>query len=136
MKTHSPTSQEIDELVSFLPILYAEGFNPIIKWHGGSTGEDRGFVWPYPEYETVVKEFFKVAYNECWRDYKYRAEEARQMFEDEGAVESADLNQIKTMLTYCVRGERFCDGHWGKMITSGNIRRLLQRLAVLIGESG
>ena len=32
-------------------------------------------------------------------------------------------------LAYCVRGEHFCDGHWGAMIEGGQIRRLLLRLA-------
>jgi hypothetical protein len=35
------------------------------------------------------------------------------------------------MLTYCVRGERFSDGHWGAMIEAGYVRRLLERLAEL-----
>ena len=35
------------------------------------------------------------------------------------------------MLTFCVRGERFCDGHWAAMIEGGQVRRLLERLAEL-----
>jgi hypothetical protein len=40
------------------------------------------------------------------------------------------------MLTYVVRGERFCDGHWGAMVEGGQVRRLLQRLAELGSEGG
>jgi hypothetical protein len=128
MKTRMPSSMEIEELVSFLPRLYKEGFNPIKKWGGGTKGEDGVFTMPWPEYEPIVVEFFRVASGECWSDYEYNPEEARRMLEDEEAVKTADLDQIKTMLTYCVRGERFCDGHWGTMIESGYIRQLLQRL--------
>jgi hypothetical protein len=32
------------------------------------------------------------------------------------------------MITCCVRGERFCDGHCGGLIEDGYIRRLLERL--------
>lgn len=53
------------------------------------------------------------------------------MLEDDEVVNTADLAQIKTMLTYCVRGERFCEGHWSAMIEDGDVRRLLQRLAEL-----
>jgi len=53
------------------------------------------------------------------------------MLEDVEFVRSADLDQVKTMLTWCVRGERFCDGHWGGVLKAGHIRRLLQRLAEL-----
>jgi hypothetical protein len=47
------------------------------------------------------------------------------------SLKAADLFQIKTMLAYCVRGERFCEGHWGEMIEGGHIRRLLERLGEL-----
>ena len=44
-------------------------------------------------------------------------------------VRRASLDEIRTMLTYCVRGERFCDGRWGAMIQGGHVQRLLERLA-------
>jgi hypothetical protein len=50
------------------------------------------------------------------------------MLRDEKLVKTASLAQIKTMLTFCVRGERFSDGHWGEMIEKGYIRKLLGRL--------
>jgi len=129
MKTQFPTSQNIEELISFLPKLYAEGFTPIKRWGGGTENEDGSFSIPWPEYDEVVYDFFRVASKECWQDYGYHPEEAGQMLGDEDIVKAADLDQIKTMLTYCVRGERFCDGHWGVMIEGGYVRRLLQRLA-------
>jgi hypothetical protein len=64
-------------------------------------------------------------------DFDYVPQEAGRMLEDEAAVRRADLEQIKTMLTYCVRGERFGEGHWGAMIEGGHVRRLLERLAEL-----
>ena len=50
------------------------------------------------------------------------------MMRDENLIKAASLPQIKTMLTFCLRGERFSDGHWGAMIEQGYIRRLLERL--------
>jgi hypothetical protein len=50
------------------------------------------------------------------------------MLRDEELVRTASLAQIKTMLTFCVRGERFSDGHWGAMVEKGYIRRILERL--------
>ena len=64
-------------------------------------------------------------------DYTYSPEQAWTMLQDSSFVQSSSLNQIKTMLTYCVRGERFSDGHWGDMIEKGYIRRLLERLIEL-----
>ena len=135
MKTPLPTQQEIEELVSFLPKLYVKNFKPIKRWHGGTKNQDGIFTFPWPKYDEIVVEFFGAASAECWADYTYCPEKAFQMLENEDAVKTADLAQIKTMLTYCVRGERFCAGHWGAMIEGGYILRLLQRLTEISLES-
>ena len=128
MKSRLPTIAEIDELLAFLPQLYAEDFQPVKKWMGGERDANGNLVLPYPEYDEVVDEFFKAASKECWLDFEYNPEEAYRMLKDEGVVRAADLAEIKTMLTFCVRGERFSDGHWEEMIKSGYVRRLLDRL--------
>jgi hypothetical protein len=130
----TPTRQEIEALVAFLPRLYAEEFSPVKKWSGGTSEAGGPIVMPYPEYEPLVEEFYRAASGECWLDRGYDPEEARKLLADATAVRRADLNTIKTMLTYCVRGERFCDGHWGAMIEEGHIRRLLERLAEISGS--
>jgi hypothetical protein len=53
------------------------------------------------------------------------------MLADEAFFENANMSQIKTILTFCFRGERFSHGHWENMIKKGYIRQLLQRLAEL-----
>jgi hypothetical protein len=131
LKTRIPSLQEIQELVAFLPLLLDEGFAPVRKWHGGEKDQDGVITMPYPEYQPVVNDFFRVASDECWIDYDYLSKSAGQMLDDEDSVKTADLDQIKTMLTFCARGERFCTGHWGAVIENGLVCRLLQRLAVL-----
>ena len=114
-----PTYQEMQELVAFLPRLYAEGFTPVIQWNGGVKGTDGLYRLPWPEYNPVVEDFYRLVASECWLDYEYRPEEAARMLSNEEFVKSASLSQIKTMLTYCLRGERFSDGHWAEMIEKG-----------------
>jgi len=133
MKTGPPTPQEIAELISFLPRLDAAGFVPVKGWGGGKAGPDGAISMPWPEYDETVVEFFRAAGAECWSDFDYRPEDARRMLENTESIGTADLYQIKTMLTYCVRGERFCDGHWAAMIEDGHVRRLLERLAQIQG---
>ena len=53
------------------------------------------------------------------------------MFNNEDIVKSADIDEIKTMLTVCVRGERFVSGFWSSIIKDGRLRRLLERLIEL-----
>ena len=128
MDTPNPTPQEIEELIAFLPRLYKPGFSPVKKWHGGDKGDDGVITMPWPDYDETVMEFIKVAEGDCWTDPEYLSASAGQMLDDKDAVKVADLDQIKAMLTFCVRGERFCTGHWNAVIENGNVRRLLHRL--------
>ena len=130
-KSRLPTSNEIAELVAFLPRLYAEGFEPVDCWMGGGQDANGVFSLPWPEYNQVVTDFMHVAGRSCWLDFEYDPEVAHQMLLNDDVIRSASLAQVKTMLTFCVRGERFSDGHWAEMIESGYIRRLLERLIVL-----
>ena len=121
-----PSIQEIEALTAYLPRLYAEGFSPVIRWEGGKQ-KDGSFTLPYPKYDPVVEEFFRLG-GGPWIDVNYNPEQAWQMLKDENLIKTASLSQIKTMLTFCVRGERFSDGHWAEMIEKGYIRRILERL--------
>ena len=103
-------------MLAFLPRLTADGFTPIRRWGGGEKDADGAFVMPWPVYDEVVKEFFEAAGQDCWMDFDYVPIEAGRMLEDHALVRRASLDEIKTMLTYCVRGERFSEGHWGAMI--------------------
>ena len=132
-KTPLPSLQQIEELTAYLPRLYAEGFSPVLRWYGGKQA-DGTFTLPYPDYDPLVNEFFHVAASECWRDYDYNPEQAYQMLRDENLIKAASLSQIKTVLTFCVRGERFSDGHWEEMIEKGYIRQLLERLNEIKSE--
>ncbi len=121
-------------LVAFLPKLYAPGFTPVASWSGGTRDETGVWTLPWPEYDPVVVDFFRLAGDECWCDYQYSPEVAWQMLRTPGLVGSASLEQIKTMLTFCTRGERFADGHWAEMIEEGHVRRLLLRLQQLLPQ--
>ena len=79
--------------------------------------------------QAVMREVFTTVSQDGWLDHEYQPEQAYQMLKDEGLIRRASVEQIKTMLTFCVRGERFSDGHWGEMVERGYIRRLLERLA-------
>lgn len=121
----TPSKTEIEQLLTFLPQFEADGFKPIVRWMG-----DAGTM-PYPEYDPAVREFFRLAGGKSWSDYGYDPQKATQMLHNEALIKKATLDEIRTMLTYCVRGERFNTGHWGAVIEGGQIARLLQRLVQL-----
>lgn len=130
--TALPTREEIEALVAYLPQLYADGFQPIVRWDGGEKTKEGYITMPWPVYDPLVEQFF--TYKPCWLDYNYAPETAGKMLKDEERVKTATLEEIKSMLTFCVRGERFSSGHWGVMIEGGHIRRLLERLVEIRSE--
>lgn len=130
MNSRPPTLLEIDELLVFLPIFIAEGFEPVERWHGGETACGMMTAF-WPQYHPTVEAFMRAAGQEQWRDDAYQPGQAAQMLQDAGALRRASLDEIKTMLTHCVRGERFSDGHWAAMLELGAIQRLLERLLEL-----
>ena len=129
------TRERIDELLRFLPALGEPGPGTEPAWHGLDQDPNSAvFTVPYPIYPPVIEEFFRFAGRDCWCDFRYVPHEAHEMVRDDAAIATASLAQIKTMLTYCVRGERFCDGHRGRMVREGRIGAILKRLGQLRDE--
>ncbi len=131
MKEDLITEERMDELLEFLPLFDVPEMDFIQKWEGGEKTKDGIIKMPYPIYHKDVKRFYRLAGQACWLDYDYGSKEAVKMIQDDEFINSATIADIKTMLTYCVRGERFCDGHWGEMLKSGGVVAILKRLKVL-----
>lgn len=125
----NPTDEEISELLEFLPRLQDKSYTPIKQWLGGKQPDGTSQI-RYPDYHDLTMDFFRVASKECWM-YPYDPARAREMINDDEKIETASMDQIRELLTFCVRGERFCDGHWGAMIEDGSVERLLKRLVRL-----
>jgi hypothetical protein len=109
--------QKIDELLQFLPAFEEPDRLFIKKWEHY-----------HPVYAADVTQFVRLASDPWWMNTGYQLNQAGQMLADDAVVQSASLEQIKTMLTYFVRGERFSDGHWGRLLENGRVQALLHRL--------
>ena len=131
MNDEAITSQRIDELLAFLPALIVPERQFIVRWVGGEKTADGATTTSHPVYADDVLAFFRLAGQRCWSDYGYDPIEAHKMLVDDGFIQRATLERVKSMLTYCVRGERFSDGHWAEILRSGRITAILRRLAVL-----
>lgn len=131
MIPNEPTSSDIDELLSFLPDFSSPGFRPALDDTLGSSDASGGLVTLGPEYVPVVIQFIEVAARDCWRDPDYLSKVVGTRVIDPNFVMSASLHEIKSILTWCARTEKFCEGHWGEMITAGIISNVLVRLKVL-----
>lgn len=83
-------------------------------------------------YAPEVDEFIQLLYREnLVTDFNWTAwtREAEQFMSDSQRLESADLETIQKLLTTHVRAERFSSGHFAKMIQTGHILAILNRLA-------
>ncbi|MCA1634816.1 MAG: DUF6508 domain-containing protein [Acidobacteria bacterium] len=130
MSRHEITGEDIDALLEFLPRFEKPG-RQFAQWGGLEKNADGSINLPFPIYDEDVDEFFKRVGQRGWIDVGYKPEEAARMLADAEFIKQASLEQIKTMLTYCVRGERFCDGHRESLLSGGQIVALLRRLKAI-----
>lgn len=130
------TAEQIDELLRFLPLFDVPGRDCYGASGGLENTGDGAITFPYPIYPEDVLQFYAAAGQACWSDYAYVPREAARMVRDDAFIARATLDELRTMLTYCVRGERFSDGHWGAMLESGRVVAILKRLRVLREQMG
>ncbi|MEJ5223655.1 MAG: DUF6508 domain-containing protein [Anaerolineales bacterium] len=126
--------QDVDTLLAIGEKLYAPGFTPVRAWRGGERRADGSITVPFPEYDPLVTDFVGAISTLIGLDTGYSPEQASILLEQPNGIEMATLEQIRTMLTFFVRWERFSDGHWGGMIERGYIRRILDRLAKIASQ--
>ena len=135
MNHRQPDAQDIEALVAFLPRLYGDDAPPLVRWIEEEKNDDGISVFSPPEYDEIVEEFMKLVVSQrCWMDPHYLQKNAGERLGNEAQVRNATIPEIQTMLTFIVRGERFCDGHWAGIVDSGPLRRLLERLSVILQE--
>ena len=106
----------------------AEQIDSLLGYLSRFEQPDRTFITG-PDYADDVVEFFKLA--EKWRVTDYDPAEAGEMLENEERIRAASLDQVRSMLTYCLRGEQFNAGHWDYVLRSGQLPALLRRLREL-----
>ena len=130
MTPRVPTRSEMDELIEFLPKFSAEGFQAI-KVPGNATLRKNIITFSTPEYDPLVCEFFQAASQEVWCDPDYLSSGAGEMLRNAESLKTASIAEIQSMLTFCVRGERFSTGHWETILGGDKVRQILLRLQEL-----
>lgn len=125
------TRAKIEELLRFLPRFDQPGREFVKEWRGGPRPGAEAFHVPYPVYHEDVTAFFGLLARDGWSDYGYDPAQAVAMLEKHAFVGMASLEEVRTMLTYCLRAERFGDGAWEALLESGRIIALLHRLDAL-----
>lgn len=122
-----------EKLLALLPVMEAEGYEAAPSWGGGEQ-DDGTLQMPYPNYTDEIGRFIELAHAESLLDRQYVNKNIGEWFERPGYVERASFSEVKSMLTFMVRGERFCDGHIASLFEQGHVVRVLRRLRELAIE--
>lgn len=125
-----PTAAEVSELLTFLPA-FSPGREVVVGATGGTTTADGALIWPHPVYADDVVAFFLRVGLAPWVETDYLSDRTRELATHPEALAEATFAEVRAVLTYCSRGERFTDGHWAEMVRRGVVRAALLRIGAL-----
>ena len=73
--------------------------------------------------------FFALLAQAPWSDTGYDPTAAAATLNDPQRIEDATLAELRPLLTWCERGERFIAGHHIALLADGHLQALMQRLS-------
>lgn len=83
----------------------------------------------FPEYPEAITALMHYIGSSPWCDDHYDPGATGTVFD---RLDSADLTDVRTVLTAIHRSERFCDGAWELYLNDGALARVIERAAHLI----
>lgn len=136
MADQPPTRDDLQAVAALLPALLRVEAQPA-EWRGGERSSDGAIQMPYVEYTPEAQHVMSAVYAHhllVTFDWGAWQEEARR-FLDPQVLARASLDELRRLLTLHVRADRFSEGHFAAMITSGHIAAILRRLGELASAS-
>lgn len=125
----------IKKLCQYMPYFESSAADSACRWvKGGAAGESNKSC--HPEYDEKFKDFIQAVYrsNLMSRDYLslIRSAGLRSADQMAGAIDTADIELLKAILTGYVRQERFNEGLWASAVENKIFLRILTRLRELL----
>jgi len=121
------TGAQIEAVLAFLPVLEDSGFSAG-QWHMPE-GQ-----FPYFALTDVAIAFIQALYANRFVypfDWPSWQAEAQRYLEDPGALQDADLETLRKLVTTLVRKDRFVEGYLASMFEEGHLLAILRRLQQL-----
>lgn len=123
------------DLIKYIDYFRSEDIE-FCKWESPEKQDDGVIVMGYPVYDEGVDRFTHDFYDSDLVDGNYS--ETLERYNAEALklaelIETADIDLLKAILTFYIRGERFCDGTWADAIENKVFLRVLLRLEELVG---
>ncbi len=127
-------SKAVEAVLSYRRNLEHHAVAPIKEWII-ETNPDTGVSnFPYARYQAEVYNFFTALgeFLDLWTPLATDYQETASRFQrDHDAIGTAGPDEVKALVTWVFRGERFCEGFWGEQLRDGLVTALLDRLYAL-----
>jgi len=88
--------------------------------------------WPFEVNCRELSQFVQRLEEDGWIVQDYSPEEGGKALNNFDEIRNADLQKIRRLFTYFVRGERFGDGFWADLVESGFVKALIERIEEII----
>lgn len=82
-----------------------------------------------PDYSEAFNRFRMEICTPFWTDKSYSRHACAKRLRSQKMVEKCTLADLRKLLTYCWRSDRFCTGFLEAKVTDGSICRLVARLS-------
>lgn len=89
----------------------------------------------WSEIDPAVGEFFSESARLLGQVKDYLNFPVNEWLAQPHFLERVELPQLRIVLTWMARGERFCDGFWAVELANGNIKSVLLRMKVISERS-
>lgn len=109
--TNDPTADDAKRLREYLDA--ASSVRGDIAWE-----ED------HPDYPSQIGDLMGYIANSPWCYPGYRPAAIREILEN---IDTADLTEIRSLLTAIFRSERFCSGAWKSALEEGMLNQVVSR---------
>lgn len=117
-----PSQESVAELLPYLDIFYPHGkaIDPV----------KHSNQWICPTYSNHVSRFFRLV-GKNWITRQGVLEKGNDLFSNKEKIHNATWNDLKCLLTYCIRMNRFSDSAFDDAISQGIIQLVLLRMKQL-----
>ena len=83
----------------------------------------------YPDYPEEIRALMKYLSFSPWCDRGYQPSQTNSIL---ARIDSATLDEVRSVLTAILRSERFCDGAWKRIMTDGTLQTVVTRAGQLV----
>lgn len=129
--------EDLDAILSFIPRLQEIIPDKVVIESPGKVLEESGnslVVAMHGSYHPLVEEFQQALYRHRFIrifDWGKWIPQAKAIYEDQNRLEHASMATCIKLLTLHARNDRFVEGHFAAMLTSGHIIAVLKRMEQL-----